>query len=56
MQDEAIVRVTEESLRLSRMTEARRLKPSLVDRQWFPWVAMPAAMAFGATIAISLSR
>ena len=32
------------------------LKGSLVDRPWFPWVALPGAMLVGAAIVAILAR
>jgi hypothetical protein len=43
--DESIQRILAETMRLGLDVERERL--SVIDAPWFPWVAMPCAVALG---------
>ncbi len=48
--DVHIRELMEQTLQLS--TEQMRPRPSLIGKPWFPWVAMPCAVALGASVAL----
>jgi hypothetical protein len=48
--DVSIQRILAETMRIGLDVEPERL--SLIDTPWFPWVAMPCAVALGAVLAL----
>lgn len=48
--DVSIQRVLAETMRIG--LDVERDRPSVIDAPWFPWVAMPCAVALGVALAL----